>query len=156
MLLLGIVKINCTETSCWDPNIVSGTLFACLCYVIFFPLAPSSFKAVNPYKGEHSVSNELPLQLWIPQRPTPCGYTPNVHRSFQYTWAEGRRGAVDLLHIDSAITGAREKKKKSGHCHSWSLSSVNSLYKSHKRKDSQNDVAKKEEKQKQARWNILL
>lgn len=24
---------------------------------------------------------------------------------------EGRRGAVDFLHIDSAITGAREKKK---------------------------------------------
>lgn len=49
-----------------------------------------------------------------------------------------------------------KKKKKSGHCHPGSLSSVNSLYKLHKRKDSQNDVAKKEEKKKQARWNILL
>lgn len=51
---------------------------------------------------------------------------------------------------DSAITEAREKekKKKSGHCHSRSLSSVNSLYKSHKRKASPNDVAKKERKKK--------
>lgn len=38
----------------------------------------------------------------------------------------------------------KRKKKKSGHCHSRSLSAVNSLYKSHKRKASQNDVAKKE------------
>lgn len=61
---------------------------------------------------------------------------------------------------DSVITDTGKKKKKkkgkkSGRCQSRSLSSVNSLYKSHKSKASQNYVAKNKEK-KQARWNRLL
>lgn len=58
---------------------------------------------------------------------------------------------------DSAITEARERGgKKSGHCHSRSLSSFNSLYKSHKRKASQNDVAKKEEKTSEMEYTTLV
>lgn len=73
-----------------------------------------------------------------------------------------RRGGGEQLIsptlTDSAITEASGGKKKSGPCHSRSLSSINSLYKSYKRKASQNDVAKKkgEKTQKQVRWNILL
>lgn len=71
--------------------------------------------------------------------------------SIQFSGGEEGQGErlISSTLTESVITDVEKNGgggEKSGHCHSRSLSSVSSLYKSHKSKASQNDVAEREKK----------
>lgn len=101
-----------------------------MCYVISLSFALCSFKAVKPL----AIKATIECQSYRPFSSGSLSVTPpvanlqNIHSSFQYTSAKRRRGAVELLRIDRLCdyrSKKREKvKRKSGHCHSRSLSST--------------------------------
>lgn len=128
-------------------------MFPYLCYVISLCFAPSSFKAVNPYKDQHSVLC-CPASSGAQSVLLPVASELSVQFS---GGEEGTRGALDLLHIDRKCDyrcgekGGKNQATVTPDHYPLSAAFTNCIKGRLVKMMLQN-----EKKKKQARWRMLL